>query len=62
MKSFDQNALNIMLIIFMGQCAKMIFNFASKSVSNTKVSWGAKRVPTWGSCANIVFSLKRSKI
>ena len=40
----------------------MILNFAHMSVSNTKVSWGAKSVPTWGLGVNIVFSLKENKI
>ena len=42
--------------------AKMILNFTQKWLCNTKVSWGAKIVPTWGPSANILYSLKGNKI
>ena len=50
------------MYIYLGEGAKMILNVASRSVSNTKVTQGAKRVLSLGSNANIVFSLKRNKI
>ena len=46
----------------MGEAAKMILKFTQKCVCNNKVSRGAKIVPNWGSCANIIFSLKGNKI
>ena len=46
----------------MGECAKMILNFALRVFLILKFCEVQKEYPTLGSSANIVFSFKRNKI
>ena len=45
-----------------GEGAKMILNFTQKCVYITKISRGAKIVPTWDPGGHIVFLLEGNKI